>query len=213
MLSETSFSPRISASMRSSIALRLSASRSSSSPMPVTGKRPERSPAMMRLRRLGHGIEAPQHAPRDEESARKTEHDDQRDRPARRRHDDLAHAGALFEIATDQQPEAAGELRYPHQRARARRSPARRDGDRPSPTTRPCRARRAQASRRCRRAPARSARSRDRGSNPAAASGSRRCGSAGAARRSCTARVSPAISVSTVSVICSVMRRPVLSAK
>ena len=48
MLSETSFSPIISASMRSSMALRFSARRSSSSPLRPTGRRPERSPAMMR---------------------------------------------------------------------------------------------------------------------------------------------------------------------
>ena len=48
MLSETSFRPIISASMRSSMALRFSASRSSSSPLRPTGSRPERSPAMMR---------------------------------------------------------------------------------------------------------------------------------------------------------------------
>ena len=48
MLSETSFRPVISASIRSSMALRFSARRSSSSPERPTGSRPERSPAMMR---------------------------------------------------------------------------------------------------------------------------------------------------------------------
>ena len=48
MLSETSFRPRISASMRSSMSLRFEARRSSSSPVPATGSRSDRSPPMMR---------------------------------------------------------------------------------------------------------------------------------------------------------------------
>ncbi len=69
------------------------------------------------LRGLGHGVEALEHAARDEESARKPQHDDERDRAARRGRDDLAHARTLFEVAADEQPEAAGELHHPHQSA------------------------------------------------------------------------------------------------
>ena len=62
----------------------------------------------MRARRLGHGVDAPQHAPRDEEAAGQPQHDDERDRPVPGRDDDVVEPLALFEIAADQQAEAAG---------------------------------------------------------------------------------------------------------
>ena len=57
-----------------------------------------------------------QHAARDEESAGKPEDDDERDRPVPGGSDDVVEPLALLEIAADQQPEAAGKLKHPHQR-------------------------------------------------------------------------------------------------
>ena len=116
MLSETSLRPRISASMRSSMALRLRASRSSSSPVPAIGRRPGKIARHDGARGLGHGVDALEHAARDEEAAGEPEHDDDGDRPAAGRQDDVVQPLALLEVAADQQPEAAGRLEHPHQR-------------------------------------------------------------------------------------------------
>ena len=199
--------------MRSSMPLRLSASRSSSSPVPPTGSRPDRSPAMMvcavcviastRLstRRL---TKMPPAMPR------------------------------MITIATDQRPAVAtmsnrrsrssrsrptsrrkppGKQEHPRQRVMLGRFPVPRAGDRPFRSSPACRACPAPANRYCRRAPRRSATSRDRGSIPAGANAAR---SMKTSRRMppwlyCSA--SPPISASTVEVICSVISRRVLSAK
>ena len=108
MLSETSFRPRIKASIRSSITLRFSASRSSSSPVPATGSRPPRSPRHDRACRFGHRIDASQNTAGDEKSTRETEHDDDRDRPASGSKHDIVETLALIEIAPDQQTKPPG---------------------------------------------------------------------------------------------------------
>ena len=67
-------------------------------------------------RRLGHGVDAAQHAARDEEAAGQPEHDDQRDRPLPGGENDVVEPLALLEIAADQQAEAARQLEHAHQR-------------------------------------------------------------------------------------------------
>src|ERR1043166_2946745 len=106
MLSETSFSPVISASIRSSMALRFSARRSSSSPLRPTGRRSLRLPVMMRcagpvLASMGprHGAEAPGPAARDEAAAAESEHHDDQDRPLRGLGDDAEQPPPLGEVA------------------------------------------------------------------------------------------------------------------
>ena len=59
----------------------------------------------------GHGVDAPQHPPRDEDAAAEPEHDDDQQRPLRGLRDDAEQPPAFLEIAADQQPEAAGQLR------------------------------------------------------------------------------------------------------
>ena len=93
ILSETSFRPRISASIRSSISFRLCASRSSSSPLPATGSRPGQVAAHDGAGGLGHGVDAAQHPPRDEEAADQSEHDDGRGRPFAGIEHDVDRAG------------------------------------------------------------------------------------------------------------------------
>ena len=116
MLSETSLKPRISASIRSSMTLRLTASRSSSSSEP-DGRQPAGEVAGHDgARRLGHGVDAAQHAARDEEAAGQPQDDDQRDRPAPGGENDVVEPLALLEIAADQQAEAARQLEHAHQR-------------------------------------------------------------------------------------------------
>src|SRR4051794_23246639 len=68
------------------------------------------------LCRVGDGVETLEHAARDEETTRKPQHDDERERAAYSRDDDLAHARALFKIAPDQQPESGGQLSHAYQR-------------------------------------------------------------------------------------------------
>src|SRR5664280_746721 len=115
ILSETSFKPCISASMRSSMTLRFSANRSSSSPVPATGSRPPRSPAMMvrvvsvmaSTRRSTRRVtNSPPTRP-----STITRATDQR--PA---DSTMIEPLALVEIAADQQAEAAGKLEHLHQR-------------------------------------------------------------------------------------------------
>ncbi len=67
-------------------------------------------------RRLGHGVDAVQHAPRDEEAAGEAEHDHDRHRPTPRREHDVVEPLALLEVAADQQAEAAGQFEHAHQR-------------------------------------------------------------------------------------------------
>ena len=69
------------------------------------------------LRRLGHGVDAAEHAPADEEAAGEPEHDDQRQRPLPGIGNDAEQPLALLEIAADQEAEAAGQLHYLYQRA------------------------------------------------------------------------------------------------
>ena len=74
ILSETSFSPCISASMRSSIWLRFAGE-----PVDLVAgagdrQRSPRSPAMMRARCFGHGVDAAQHAARHEQAAGQAQH-------------------------------------------------------------------------------------------------------------------------------------------
>ena len=116
MLSETSLKPRISASIRSSMTLRLTASRSSSSSEPAVGRRPREIAGHDGARRLGHGVDAAQHAARDEEAAGQAQDDDQRDRPLPGGEDDVVEPLALLEIAADQQAKAARQLEHAHQR-------------------------------------------------------------------------------------------------
>ena len=117
MLSETSFRPVISASIRSSMALRFSASRSSSSPLRPTGSRPERSPAMMRWvvpvmasirRSTRRATKMP--PPRPSTMTTSTDH-------CAAVGDDAEQPPPLLQVAPDQQAEAAGELGDAHQRA------------------------------------------------------------------------------------------------
>ena len=79
--------------------------------MPATGSRPARSPRHDGLRGAGHGVDALEHAPADEEAADQAEHDDQRQRPLCGMRDDAEQPLAFLEIAPDQKPEAAGQLR------------------------------------------------------------------------------------------------------
>ena len=69
------------------------------------------------LRRAGHGVDAAEHAPADEEAAGKTEHDDERQRPLPGIGDNAEQPLALFEIAADQKAETAGKLHHPDQGA------------------------------------------------------------------------------------------------
>ena len=69
------------------------------------------------LRLLGHGVDAAEDAPADEEAAGETEHDDQRQRPLPGIGNDAEQPLALLEIAADQKTEAAGQLHYLYQRA------------------------------------------------------------------------------------------------
>ena len=121
----------------------------------------------------GHGVDTPQHPPRDKDAAAEPEHDHDQHRPLRGLGDDAEQPPALFEIAADQQAKAAGQFGDPHQRAViggvllvkpaiGGLRPARRSPSRPAP-----------ASRHCRRWPARSAWSRDRDWRRAATRGSR----------------------------------------
>ncbi len=64
---------------------------------------------------FGHGIDAAQHAARDEQPAGKPQYDDDGDRPAAGGEHDVIEVLALLEIAADQQAEAAGQLEHPHQ--------------------------------------------------------------------------------------------------
>ena len=67
-------------------------------------------------RRLGHGVDAAQHAARDEEAAGQPQDDDQRDRPLPGGKNDVVEPLALLEVAADQQAEAARQLEHAHQR-------------------------------------------------------------------------------------------------
>ena len=69
------------------------------------------------LRRIGHGVDALEHAAADEESAGKPKHDDQRQRPLPGMGDDAEQALAFLEIASDQKMKAAGQLDDPDQGA------------------------------------------------------------------------------------------------
>ena len=60
------------------------------------------------LRRSGHGIDAVEHPPADEETAGKAKHDDQRERPASGIGNDAVEALALLEVAADQETKPAG---------------------------------------------------------------------------------------------------------
>ena len=109
MLSETSFRPSISASMRSSMALRFSARRSSSSPLRPTGKPAGQIASHDALGRAGHGIDPPQHAPRDENAAAEPEHHHDENRPLRRVGNDTEQPSTLLEVASDQEAKTAGD--------------------------------------------------------------------------------------------------------
>ena len=104
---------------------------------------------------IGHGVDALEHAAGHEEAAGEAEHDDRRQRPAAGGEHDVVQAIALFEIASDQQTEAARQLEHPHQRAVLGRPPDRRAAGRRSRSSRACRARRSPARRCCRPAPRR----------------------------------------------------------
>ena len=65
----------------------------------------------------GHGIDPPQHPPRDEDAAAEAEHDDDQHRPLRGLGDDAEQPPPLLQIAPDQEPEAAGQFGDAHQRA------------------------------------------------------------------------------------------------
>ena len=69
------------------------------------------------MRRVGHRVDALEHAAADKESADEPEHDDDRERPAPGIGDDAVEALALLEVAPDQQAEAAGQFHHLHQRA------------------------------------------------------------------------------------------------
>ena len=69
------------------------------------------------LRLVGHGLDAVEHAPADEEAAGEPQHDDQRQRPLPGIGDDAEQPLAFLEIASDQKAEAAGQLHHLHQRA------------------------------------------------------------------------------------------------
>src|SRR5262249_26523250 len=68
-----------------------------------------------RARRFGHGIDASEHTARDEKSASQAKHDDERNRPAASRDDDVVEALALFKIAADEKPKTTLELRHAHE--------------------------------------------------------------------------------------------------
>ena len=119
---DTCFSPAISASMRSSIALRLSASRSNSSAGAGDGEPPREVAGHDAVRDRRHLVDALENAPRDEQPARHAEHDQQRQPPDGGADDDLAQLLALDHVAPDQQPVFAGQEDDMHQR------PARRGG-------------------------------------------------------------------------------------
>ena len=121
MLSETSFRPRISASIRSSMTLRFSRQPVefvAGAARPAGARRDRR--AMMRARGFGHGVDAAQHAARDEQAAGEAQHDHDGDRPAPGREHDVVEPLALVEIAPDQQAETA---RQAGTRAPARDAP------------------------------------------------------------------------------------------
>ena len=125
------------------------------------------------LRGAGHGIDPPQHPPRDEDAAAKAEHDHDQHRPLRRLGDDAEQPPPFLQIAPDQQPEAAVELGDQHQRAMVGgvlviKPPVGGLGPSGGSPSRPAR-----ASRHCRQWPAPAAWSRGRGWRPAAAPGSR----------------------------------------
>ena len=67
-------------------------------------------------RRLGHGVNAAQHAARDEEAAGQPQDDDQRDRPLPSGENDVVEPLPLLEIAADQQAKSARQLEHAHQR-------------------------------------------------------------------------------------------------
>ena len=98
----------------------------------------------------GHGVDAPQHPPRDKDAAAEAEHDHDQHRPLRGLRDDAEQPPALLEIAADQQPEAAGQFGDAHQRAMiggvlivepavGGLRPARWSPSRPAPASRHCR--------------------------------------------------------------------------
>ena len=66
---------------------------------------------------VGHGLDAVEHAPADEEAAGQPQDDDQRQRPLPGIGDDAEQPLAFFEVAPDQKAEAAGQLHHLHQRA------------------------------------------------------------------------------------------------
>ena len=63
---------------------------------------------MIDARGLGHGVDALEHAARDEKSAGEAKHDHQRDRPAPGVDNDVIEPLALIEIAADEQAKSAG---------------------------------------------------------------------------------------------------------
>ena len=96
--------------------LRLTASRSSSSSEPDGRQAAAEVAGHDGARRLGHGVNAAQHAARDEEAASQPQDDDQRDRPLPGGKNDVVEPLPLLEIAADQQAEAARQLEHAHQR-------------------------------------------------------------------------------------------------
>src|SRR5262249_55099102 len=117
MLSETSFSPVISASIRSSMALRFSARRSSSSPLRPTGPTAGgadgggvgETASKDARGGAGNGTDPLQPPPRNEDAAADAEHNHHQDRPLRGFRDDAEQPPPLLQIAPDQEPEIAAE--------------------------------------------------------------------------------------------------------
>ena len=66
---------------------------------------------------VGHGIDPLEHAARDEKSARDTKHHNDRQRPPAGGEHDIVKPLTLFQIASDQEPKTAGQLKHPHQGA------------------------------------------------------------------------------------------------
>ena len=111
MLSETSFSPFISASMRSSMALRFSGKT-----IELVAAAPDRQPSGEiaghdALGGAGHGIDPLQHAPRHKDAAADAEHEDDQERPLRGLGDDAEQPPPFFEVAPDQQAKAVAAVR------------------------------------------------------------------------------------------------------
>src|ERR1035441_1848787 len=116
ILSETSFKPCISASMRSSMTLSFRAHRTEPAPGAGAGHPPAEIAGHDGAGGLGHGVDAAQHAAGDKQPANEAEHDHEGDRPASGRQHNVIEPLALVEIAADQQAEAAGKLEHLHQR-------------------------------------------------------------------------------------------------